>query len=108
MKRSWRELRRRFWRAAFVWLSIIAALAIGPTIAQAAEPLKIGFSMPLTGGLASGGKAALVTIQMWAATSMPRAVCSAARYSSSSTMTSRIRRRCPAFTPSCSTSTKSI
>jgi branched-chain amino acid transport system substrate-binding protein len=32
----------------------------------AAEPIKIGFSMPLTGGLASGGKAALLSIQIWA------------------------------------------
>lgn len=34
--------------------------------AQAAEPIKIGFSMALTGGLAANGKAALLAITMWA------------------------------------------
>ena len=33
--------------------------------ALAAEPIKIGFSMPLTGGLASNGKAILAAYQMW-------------------------------------------
>jgi branched-chain amino acid transport system substrate-binding protein len=40
---------------------ILAAVA-----AQAAEPLKIGLSMSLTGGLAGGGKSALVGMQVWA------------------------------------------
>ena len=34
--------------------------------AHAADPIKIGFGMGLTGGLASNGKAALMTFQMWA------------------------------------------
>jgi branched-chain amino acid transport system substrate-binding protein len=34
--------------------------------AMAAEPIKIGFSMALTGGLAANGKAALLAMQMWA------------------------------------------
>jgi branched-chain amino acid transport system substrate-binding protein len=33
--------------------------------ARAADPIKIGFSMPLTGGLASNGKAILTAYQMW-------------------------------------------
>ncbi|HWM81024.1 MAG TPA: amino acid ABC transporter substrate-binding protein [Pseudolabrys sp.] len=33
--------------------------------AQAADPIKIGFSMSLTGGLASGGKAALLAYEIW-------------------------------------------
>ena len=33
--------------------------------AGAADPIKIGFSMPLTGGLASNGKAILAAYQMW-------------------------------------------
>src|ERR1700680_4286952 len=33
--------------------------------AQAAEAIKIGFSMPLTGALASNGKAILTAYQMW-------------------------------------------
>jgi branched-chain amino acid transport system substrate-binding protein len=42
----------------------LAALAV-PAAAQAA-PLKIGFSMALTGGLAVGGRAALLAYQIWA------------------------------------------
>jgi branched-chain amino acid transport system substrate-binding protein len=34
--------------------------------AQAAEPIKIGFGMALTGALAGGGKQALLAMQMWA------------------------------------------
>ena len=33
--------------------------------AQAAEPIKIGFGMALTGGLASAGKGALLAMQIW-------------------------------------------
>ena len=51
------------------WVSgAIAALgliAIAPQ-AQAADPIKVGFSMALSGGLAANGKAALLAIQMWA------------------------------------------
>ncbi|HXP78237.1 MAG TPA: amino acid ABC transporter substrate-binding protein [Stellaceae bacterium] len=43
----------------------IALVAVAPPV-RAADPLKIGFSMPLTGGLAGGGKSALLAIQMWA------------------------------------------
>src|SRR5215468_6625552 len=32
----------------------------------AADPIKIGFSMPQTGGLAAIGKQALLTMQIWA------------------------------------------
>jgi branched-chain amino acid transport system substrate-binding protein len=34
-------------------------------VSQAADPIKIGFSMSLTGGLASGGKAALLAYEIW-------------------------------------------
>src|SRR5690606_2751469 len=50
-------------------LALAAAAAIGLLAsgsAQAAEPIKIGFSMALSGGLASNGKAALLAMQMWA------------------------------------------
>jgi branched-chain amino acid transport system substrate-binding protein len=33
--------------------------------AQAKQPIKIGFSMALTGGLAGGGKAALISMEIW-------------------------------------------
>ena len=43
----------------------LAALTI-PAAAQTAAPIKIGFSMALSGGLAGGGKAALLSYQLWA------------------------------------------
>ena len=51
------------WRTMFRHAFAAAALALpalfGPNAVRAAEPIKIGFSMPLTGGLASNGKAIL-------------------------------------------------
>ena len=44
---------------------VVAMLALGTPV-HAADPIKIGFSMSLTGGLAGGGKSALLAIQMWA------------------------------------------
>jgi branched-chain amino acid transport system substrate-binding protein len=42
------------------------ALLVGLSLAaQAAEPLKIGLSMSLTGGLAGGGKSSLLAMQIW-------------------------------------------
>ena len=56
------RLRRwKFASAAVALLGLVSA-----TSAQAADPIKIGFSMALSGGLASNGKAALLAIQMWA------------------------------------------
>lgn len=51
-------------------LAGIAALSVSPftaTEANAACPLKIGFSMAQSGALAGGGKQALVAMEMWAA-----------------------------------------
>ena len=46
--------------------SIAAALfAIVATTAQAAEPIKLGFSMALTGGIAVNGKQCLLALQIW-------------------------------------------
>jgi branched-chain amino acid transport system substrate-binding protein len=42
-----------------------AAFAVWGSVAHAADPIKIGFSIPLTGGLASNGRAILTTYQMW-------------------------------------------
>ncbi len=47
-------------------LLAVAAALFAATAAHAADPIKIGFGMGLTGGLASNGKAALMTFQMWA------------------------------------------
>jgi len=48
---------------------LIGALLVGsawPGVAGAADPIKIGFGMALTGGLAANGKAALIAMQLWA------------------------------------------
>jgi branched-chain amino acid transport system substrate-binding protein len=45
-------------------LALLAGL-VDANAARAADPIKIGFSMPLTGGLASNGKAILAAYQMW-------------------------------------------
>jgi len=55
-------------RRAYLVLSLIAALTLGGVItapAQAVEPIKIGFGMGLTGGLAASGKAALLGMKIW-------------------------------------------
>ena len=50
----------KIWLAAtLLWVGLASA-------ALAADPIKIGFGMALTGGLAGNGKAALVAIQIWA------------------------------------------
>ena len=53
------------WRGWRFGIALVAACltAFG---AQSADPIRIGFGMGLTGGLASNGKAALMTWQMWA------------------------------------------
>jgi branched-chain amino acid transport system substrate-binding protein len=56
----------RFWRTAFAAAALIAVLVCAPMpVAWAADPIKLGFSMPLTGSLASSGKAILAAYQMW-------------------------------------------
>jgi branched-chain amino acid transport system substrate-binding protein len=51
-------------RLGLACLAIALAAIASPT--RAADPIKIGFSMSLTGGLAGGGKSALLAIQIWA------------------------------------------
>ncbi|MGZ3311637.1 MAG: amino acid ABC transporter substrate-binding protein, partial [Xanthobacteraceae bacterium] len=54
-----------FFAAAFLLLACV--LSAPSSVAQPAQsPIKIGFGMALTGGLAAGGKQALVTYQLWA------------------------------------------
>ncbi|HTZ80464.1 MAG TPA: amino acid ABC transporter substrate-binding protein [Stellaceae bacterium] len=45
-------------------LGLLVAIAAAMP-AQAADPIKIGLSMSLTGGLAGGGKPALLALQIW-------------------------------------------
>jgi branched-chain amino acid transport system substrate-binding protein len=50
------------------WLRVSLAavgLALAATAAQAAEPIKIGFGMSLTGPLAANGKMSLLAMQIW-------------------------------------------
>src|SRR5437879_10686447 len=59
----WRTTSRRALMAAALLLP--AGVIFGASAAKAAEPIKVGSSMPLTGGLASNGKAILAAYQMW-------------------------------------------
>ncbi len=43
----------------------VAAWAVAPVVVRAAEPITIGLGMALTGGLAGGGKSALLAMQIW-------------------------------------------
>lgn len=43
----------------------MAVSLVGAPVVKAAEPIKIGFSMALTGGLAGAGKAALIAMEIW-------------------------------------------
>ena len=44
---------------------VVGALVAGPAAAQTGEPIKIGYSMALTGGLAPNGKSALLAQKIW-------------------------------------------
>lgn len=50
--------------AALSAIAAIGSLSLAP-VARAADPIKIGFSMALTGGLAGAGKGALIAMQIW-------------------------------------------
>jgi branched-chain amino acid transport system substrate-binding protein len=56
-------MRSGLWRLAAL---VLVSLAMAVPATRAAEPLKIGFSMSLTGNLAGGGKSALLAMQIWA------------------------------------------
>lgn len=50
---------------AFAAGLVAAALTTGAALAQSGEPIKIGFGMSLTGGLAPNGKSSLVAMKVW-------------------------------------------
>ncbi len=58
-------MRRRL-RQTLIGLGCLVLLALSTSRGFAAEPITIGFSMSLTGGLAPNGKAALLAMQIWA------------------------------------------
>jgi branched-chain amino acid transport system substrate-binding protein len=51
--------------AARIAPALFVAIVLFVNPARAADPIKIGFSMALTGALASGGKVMLITLKMW-------------------------------------------
>ena len=57
--------RSSLFAAALLLLACVLSTVPGAT-QPAQPPIKIGFGMALTGGLAAGGKQALVTYQLWA------------------------------------------
>jgi branched-chain amino acid transport system substrate-binding protein len=52
-------------RRVMAALAVAAVVLVAPAATRAAEPIKIGLSMSLTGNLAGGGKSALLAMQMW-------------------------------------------
>ncbi|MGH8765899.1 MAG: ABC transporter substrate-binding protein, partial [Burkholderiales bacterium] len=50
--------------AAALAAPLFSVFSAGVALAQA-KPIKIGFSMALTGGLAGAGKAALIGMEIW-------------------------------------------
>lgn len=52
--------------ASLLTLCTLLSFGVPPAAAQEPAPIRIGFSEALTGGLAAGGKAALLAYQIWA------------------------------------------
>jgi branched-chain amino acid transport system substrate-binding protein len=59
------KINRRLGLAAVFGLAAGIVAVAWPAAPRAADPIKIGFSMSETGGLASGGKPALLAMEMW-------------------------------------------
>jgi branched-chain amino acid transport system substrate-binding protein len=58
--------RSRLGRAGTIVLAMATGLTlVGPACAQSGEPIKIGYSMSLTGGLAPNGRSALLAQRIW-------------------------------------------
>ena len=55
----------RFVAKAFGALAMAAALVFGAPDARAADPVKVGFSMALTGGVAQNGRQLLIALEIW-------------------------------------------
>jgi len=51
--------------AIFAISALLAAFVPASAAAQTGEPIKIGYSMALTGGLAPNGKSALLAQKIW-------------------------------------------
>jgi branched-chain amino acid transport system substrate-binding protein len=57
------KIRRKLLGAAST-VALVVGLSAGNALA--ADPIKIGFSMPLTGGLGGGGQASVLALKIWA------------------------------------------
>ena len=81
---------------ALAWaLTPVAALA------QSGAPIKIGYAISQTGGLAGGGNSALLAQKIWGRPSMPKGACSADLSSSFITTIRAVRPRFPVSIRSC-------
>src|SRR5438270_8800352 len=62
---------KQSWKRSITWTlvgAVVVALLLasaGAFTARAADPIKIGFGMALTGGLSANGKPALLAMQIW-------------------------------------------
>src|SRR5229473_4587842 len=55
----------RVWTVIGAVIGMLVLAGSGVFVARAADPIKIGFGMALTGGLSANGKPALLAIQIW-------------------------------------------
>src|SRR5262247_4816185 len=53
------------WTVVGIVIGMLALGGSGAPVAQAADPIKIGLGMALTGGLSGNGKPALLAMQIW-------------------------------------------
>jgi len=61
-----RHGKQGIWSWALIGAIIGTFVLAGAFTTRAADPIKVGFGMALTGGLAANGKAALIAMQLWA------------------------------------------
>jgi len=54
------------------WFGAALLVALATSSAQAADPIKVGLGMSLTGKLAGNGKPALIAMQIWRTIPMPK------------------------------------
>src|SRR5947208_16308075 len=64
MNRNWTQGILSFTVVGIV-IGMLALGGSGALVAQAADPIKIGFGIALTGGLSANGKPALLAMQIW-------------------------------------------
>src|SRR5499425_2189586 len=64
MNRHWTQ-RMLKWTVVGIVIGMLALGGSGAPVAQAADPIKIGLGMALTGGLSGNGKPALLAMQIW-------------------------------------------